>query len=186
MLILFLLLLAAATVYGLLDPLRVFEIDQNTGWRLAWWNDVLAATTQTGGIGVGFGTEALRNEYATVLQRDTYHEEGGAFLLISTHSAFFDTMFRTGVVGVSLLCFILWRCFPHPRIPPLSRAHCCAMFAVLIVCLHSNLGLQSPMYALGVAICIGFLQSENRKATAHASVGTSKFLTPKPATVEHW
>jgi O-antigen ligase len=170
MLILFLLLLAAATVYGLQDPLRVFQIDENTGLRLAWWNDALAATAQTGGVGVGFGTEALRNEYATTLERDSYREEGGAFLLISTHSAFFDTLFRTGAVGFLLLCFALWRCFPHPRIPPQARAHCCAMFAVLIICLHSNLGLQSPMHALGVAICIGYLQSERRKIYVSASI----------------
>jgi hypothetical protein len=186
MLVLFLLLLTAATIYGLQDPLRIFELDPNSGWRLAWWNDVLTATTQTGGIGVGFGTEALRNEYAATLQRDTYHEEGGAFLLISTHSAFFDTMFRTGAVGFLLLCLVLWRCFPHRRIPPQARAHCCAMFAVLILCLHSNLGLQSPMYALGVAICIGYLQSERRKATTGAVVRANRFPAHEPAPTPHW
>ena len=180
----FLFLMAAATIFGLQDPLWVFELDFNAGWRLAWWNDALAATAQTGGIGVGFGTEALRNEYAAVLQRDAYvtpwnaYDDGGTFLLISTHSAFFDTIFRTGVVGFLLLCLVLLHSFPHPRIPPLARAHCCAMFAVLIVCLHSNLGLQSPMYALGVAICIGYLQSERRKATSDSFVRVNISSSP--------
>ena len=165
----FIVLLAAATIYGLLNPLRVFSVDPNTGWRLAWWKDALEALGQTGGIGVGFGTESLRNEYSALLERDSYGEEGGSFLLISTHSAFFDTMLRTGFVGVLLFGIVLARCFPLSFMAPLTRAHCCAMFAVLILCLHSNLGLQSPMYSIGVAICIGYLQSERRKAYAGAS-----------------
>ena len=169
MLAVFLLLLISVTLIGIQDPLRVFEIDPNTGWRLAWWRDALEATAQTGGLGVGYGTESLRNEYGSTLLRDTYREEGGTFLLVSTHSAFFDTIFRTGVVGFVLLCVVLARCYPHAHTPPLARAHCCAMFAVMILCLHSNLGLQSPMYSLGVAICIGYLQSERRKAVVAAS-----------------
>jgi hypothetical protein len=185
LLFLFLILFAAATILGLRDPLWVFEIDHNSGWRLAWWNDALAATVQTGGIGVGFGTESLMNEYAAILQRDSYHKEDETFLLISTHSAIFDTTFRTGVVGLLLLCLILSRCFPHPSIPPLARAHCCAMFAVLIVCLHSNLGLQSPMYALGVAICIGYLQSERRKATTDMFVPVNEPLEQERSYAPH-
>lgn len=169
MLGLFIFVLAAASIIGMQDPLRVFEVDPNSGWRLAWWKDALEATAQTWGIGLGFGTESIRNEYAAMLQRDQYREEGGTFLLVSTHSAFVDTIFRTGVVGFLLLCVTLARCFPHSRMAPLARAHCCAIFAVLILCLHSNLGLQSPMYSLGVAICIGYLQSERRKVQAGAS-----------------
>ena len=184
-LFLVLLLVTASTVLGLQDPLRIFDIDPNTGWRLAWWKDALAATVQTNGIGVGFGTEALRNEYTAHLQVDKYHEETGDFLLISTHSAFFDTIFRTGVVGILLLFLVLSRCLPHPRTPPLARAHCCAMFAVLIFCLHSNLGLQSPMYALGVAFSIGFLQSERRKATTDAFVAANELLAHERSYAPH-
>ena len=164
LLVIILIILAAATIIGLHDPLRVFEIDANTGWRLAWWNDVLTATFDTNGIGVGFGTESLRNEYSGVLLRDTYREEAADFLFVGTHSAFFDIMFRTGLAGFLLLCFVIARCFPAPNMSLAARAHCCAMFAILVLCLHSNLALQSPMYSLGVAICIGYLQSERYKS----------------------
>ena len=177
----FIVLVAAATIYGLLNPLRIFSIDPNTGWRLAWWNDALEAIVQTGGIGVGFGTELLRNEYSALLERDSYREEGGTFLLISTHSAFFDTMLRTGLVGVVLFGIVIARCFPPSCMALPARAHCCAMFAALILCLHSNLGLQSPMYSIGVAICIGYLQSERRKAYAGASAakGLPAHISPQ-------
>jgi O-antigen ligase len=164
MLALILVAIAAATLVGLQDPLWIFQIDPNTGWRLAWWNDVLAATVQTNGIGVGFGTESLRNEYSSVLLRDTYREEAADFLFVGTHSAFFDTMFRMGIPGFLLLCFVIVRCFPPSYMSLSVRAHCGAMFAILILCLHSNLGLQSPMYSLGVAMCIGYLQAERHKA----------------------
>jgi hypothetical protein len=177
---LLLLLLAGITIVGLRDPLPVFELDNNTGWRLAWWNDAITATTQTGGLGVGFGTEALRNEYTALLQRDQYRQEGGDFLLISTHSAFFDTLFRTGAAGFLLLCVVLWRCFPHAHMSLPARAHCCALFVILILCLHSNLGLQSPMYALGVAFCIGYLQSERRKAQDETIIQSDDVSTSKP------
>ncbi|MCC6948884.1 MAG: hypothetical protein IT539_14050 [Bradyrhizobiaceae bacterium] len=163
MLFLFVLLATIVTIVGILDPLPIFEIDPNTGWRLAWWGDVVEALRDTWGVGVGFGTESLRNEYSAILHRDSYRAELEDFLFVGTHSAFFDTMFRTGVVGFLLLCIVLVRCFPHPRMAPLARAHCCAMFALLILCLHSNLGLQSPMYSIGAAICIGYLQSERRR-----------------------
>jgi len=178
-------LVTANTLLGLRDPLGFFELDPNIGWRFAWWNDALAATVQTNGIGVGFGTESLRNEYTAILQRDKYDDEDGDFLLIGTHSAFFDIIFRTGVVGIILLFLVLSRCFPHPRTPPLARAHCCAMFAVLIFCLHSNLGLQSPMFALGVAICIGYLQSERRKATTDAVVAANELLAHERSYAPH-
>ena len=165
----FLVLLATATIVGLQDPGRVFEIDANSGWRLAFWKDALEATAQTWGVGVGFGTESLRNEYSALLDRENYREEGGDFLLVSTHSAFIDTLYRLGIVGFGLLVLILARCFPHRSTPVSARAQCCAMFAILVLCLHSNLGLQSPMYSLGVAICIGYLQSERRKALAATS-----------------
>ena len=176
----FIFVLAAATIVGIYNPLPAFEIDPNTGWRLAWWRDGLEASAQTWGIGVGFGTESLRNEYSALLGRDTYWAETEEFLFISTHSAFFDTIFRTGFIGFLLLCVVLVRCLPHPQIEPLARAHCCAMFAVLLLCLHSNLGLQSPMYSLGVAFCIGYLQSERRKARvgSPAAVGVPAGLTP--------
>lgn len=180
MLGLLLLILVVASIVGMQDPLSVFEIDANTGWRLAWWRDALEATAQTWGIGTGFGTESIRNEYADLLQRDQYREEEGTFLLVSTHSAFVDTIFRTGAVGFLLLCTILVRCFPNSHTPPLARAHCCAMFAVLILCLHSNLGLQSPMYSLGVAICIGYLQSERRKALNSAAVAANRATANLP------
>jgi hypothetical protein len=177
----FLVLLAGATIYGLQDPLRVFSIDANTGWRLAWWNDVLVATGQTGGIGVGFGTESLRNEYTAILERDAYREEGGSFLLVSTHSAFFDTTFRLGFVGVFLLVLALIRCLPPKEMNLATRAHVCAVFAIMILCLHSNLGLQSPMYSLGVAFCIGYFQSERRKALASSRADADMYLTPQPS-----
>jgi hypothetical protein len=166
MLGLFVALLAVATIYGIQDPSRIFAIDANTGWRLAWWKDALDATIQTGGAGVGFGTESLRNEYGILLERDSYRDEGGTFLLVGTHSALFDTMLRTGFLGFIMLCVVIARCIPPSSMAPLARTHCCAMFAIMLLCLHSNLGLQSPMYSLGVAICIGFLQSERRKAYA--------------------
>jgi hypothetical protein len=186
----FLVLLATATIVGLQDPARVFEIDSNSGWRLAFWKDALEASAQTWGVGVGFGTESLRNEYSALLDRANYREEAEDFLLVSTHSAFIDTVYRLGVIGVGLLIIILARCFPHRNMPLSARAQCCAMFAMLVLCLHSNLGLQSPMYSLGVAICIGYLQSERRKALAATSVtlggvpaapaGMASYTTPLP------
>jgi hypothetical protein len=186
----FLVLLATATFVGLQDPGRVFEIDANSGWRLAFWKDAVEASAQVWGVGVGFGTESLRNEYSALLDRESYREEGEDFLLVSTHSAFIDTLFRLGVVGLGLLVLILVRCFPLRRMPLASRAQCCTMFAILVLCLHSNLGLQSPMYSLGVAIGIGFLQSERRKALAATSTifdgvpgvpgGMPSYTPPRP------
>jgi len=174
----FLLLLFGATIYGLQDPYSVFLIDPNTGWRLAWWNDVLTAVGQTGGVGVGFGTESLRNEYAALLERDAYREEGGSFLLVSTHSAFFDSMFRLGIVGLFLIVLVLLRCLPPKGMNLQARAHVCAIFAIMTLCLHSNLGLQSPMYSLGIAFCIGYFQSERRKALAESE--SSQFVVEQP------
>ncbi|MER8880319.1 O-antigen ligase family protein [Mesorhizobium sp. M0408] len=152
--------LVGLAIFGILDPISLFVLDPNTGWRVTFWRDALEALAETWGIGVGFGTEALRNEYTMVIGRLFFlPEEDTSFLLIGTHNAFFDIILRLGMVGLVLWSAVIIGCYPSSKMPVRVRAHAAVAFFTLFICVFSNVALQSPLYVIGVAFTIGYLQS---------------------------
>lgn len=157
----FVIILCGAALYGMTDPIAVWRLDANTGWRLFFWNDVLRSTSLTNGIGVGFGTEALSNYYAGADQAefmaDTRIDE--SFLLVGTHNAMMDTLLRLGVVGLVLFLLVLWTSRPLRDASAGRNNHTAFAFCIAVICLFTNVAIQSPLYAIGVAFALGYVRS---------------------------
>ena len=150
------------TVVGFRYVQDVWDADPNTGWRLAFWRDSMAAVWQTRGVGVGFGTEAIRNFYPE-LMRDLFRSDANDdFLLIGTHNAFSDVGFRLGVVGLFLFLIIVYQSIPSREIKFGRAWHASFIFVMIFTCLYLNVALQSPTYSIGVGVLLGYLRAVNQ------------------------
>lgn len=156
--------IAGVAFFGMVDPVSLYTLDPNTGWRAIFWRNAVEALTETWGIGVGFGTEALRNEYRLIGRVFFLPEENTSFLLVGTHNAFFDVALRLGMVGLVLWSAVVLACYPAANMPARIRAQGAVAFFALFICVFSNVALQSPLYVIGVAFVIGYLQSLRRRA----------------------
>jgi hypothetical protein len=157
----FIALALTLTVIGMSNPDTVFwNVDRNTGWRLMFWKDALECVGLTGGVGVGFGTEALTNFYP-VVQREFFPDSKieTSFMLIGTHNGFMDTTLRLGVVGLVLLIATFLTCIPV-RDRSASRSSAAGFaFCVAFLCAYLNVALQSPLYAVGISFSLGLARS---------------------------
>lgn len=152
--------LLALSTYGIFHAYQIWRLDFNTGWRMQFWHDVLQSTVLTGGFGVGFGTEALKDIYPGLANR-VFSETGESFLLIGTHSGFMDTLLRMGVFGLVPLAMIFWTSFPRiSKVRHLTNL-CAVAFVLAFTCTFTNVGLQSPLYMLGIAFCLGYVRAQN-------------------------
>jgi hypothetical protein len=113
-------------------------------WRLMFWKDALECVGLTGGVGVGFGTEALTNFYP-VVQREFFPDSKieTSFMLIGTHNGFMDTTLRLGVGRAGAA----HRDVPHlhpVRDRSASRSSAAGFaFCVAFLCAYLNVALQS-------------------------------------------
>ncbi len=88
-------------------PLEVYQLDANSGVRAVMWRDATAAVIQTNGLGVGFGTEYISNQFNSIA-RDwvLLDQRDPTRMFVSTHSAFYDAALRMGLGG--LVLFLAW------------------------------------------------------------------------------
>jgi|GEM_PF-6360094 len=164
--------LVAVSLVLAIDPYAVWTIDYNTGVRLFFWRDAMAAVVQTFGIGVGFGKEAVTN-YIPILDRTDFialNEEAVRFLYLSTHNSFVAMFFRLGLVGGLLfaLCFRSWA--PIGRLPMRELRAASFVYVTVFVALFVNVGLESPTYLAGIMLAVGYIKTLNSRA--HSVVGS--------------
>lgn len=136
-------------------PAEAFQIDPNSGVRGVLMNDALEAIVDTKGIGVGFGTEMVRNYFWDIgLQSwglSGYGGEGNLYL--SSHSAYIDLAFRIGIIGclavVSKLVFFIW----NAKFTTLGMI----LWAMFLVSFAVNPSLASPHFSFGLSLLLGVL-----------------------------
>jgi hypothetical protein len=83
---------------------EIWVADPNTGIRLFFWHDALSRVWESGGIGVGFGTETIRPIFlleASDVQIVGVDDPG--FIYVGSHNAFVDAGYRMGVIGFLLI-----------------------------------------------------------------------------------
>jgi len=147
----------------LIAPFHVEAInaaDPNAGIRALMWRDALRAVVETGGLGVGFGTEAITNDFTEIRPREWLltEENSEDRLFIATHSSFYDVLLRTGLPGaLMILGWLVAFCFTD--IPRAGRARqlFCAIVGVFLVSNSINIGLSSINFLFGSAFCLAAL-----------------------------
>ncbi|HEY8593659.1 MAG TPA: O-antigen ligase family protein [Devosiaceae bacterium] len=133
-------------------------IDHNTGVRALLWRDALQAVIQTLGLGVGFGTEYIKNDFSDIMYPGWTFVSPQDTLYVGTHSAYFDILLRTGVVGLVLLMFWYLPSLRKPSSPLISDQRFGAAIATMICITASvDMALTSLNYLFGCALGFAIL-----------------------------
>ncbi|MFG6284354.1 O-antigen ligase family protein [Sphingomonas sp. S6] len=156
---LFLCFFVIAPIVGAAFAQSIWRLDPNTGIRLFFWHDAVKRWWESGGVGVGFGTETIRPIYdlnaadVTIL---TIDDPG--FIYVGSHNAFVDALYRMGVLGFLLLSGFILRLFV--RVVRGFRGNTifdCWVTCALVTNLMVNVGLASINLFFGSAFLIGWL-----------------------------
>jgi len=162
-----------------IDLLR--EVDHNTAVRAVLWRDVWLAIVDTYGIGVGYGTEFIRNQFAEIVSWEWTIGSSRDDVFVGTHSTYYDVLLRDGLLGCAL--FLYWfvstirvsRNLPRPE-----RALASAIGVMLMINSAVNVGASSVNFLFGTCICLAMLEFfARRSALAAAEEPTS--APPAPA-----
>jgi hypothetical protein len=156
----FLLVLMAIPLIAWPYVQEIWLADPNTGIRLFFWHDALDRLWQSGGVGVGFGTETIRPLYAL---RTTDVSLSGIddpnFILIGSHNAFIDAFYRMGVIGGGLLAIFVFSLFVKVVRGTIAQVNImdCWVVCALATNLMVNVGLASFNFFFGNAFFMGWL-----------------------------
>lgn len=149
------------------------EIDGNTGVRSVLWGHVQTAVFQTYGLGVGFGTEYFPNDFRQIVSGSWQltGEKADDRLYVSTHSAFYDTVFRMGILG--LVGLIVWFSkYIRTPINMSNQSHIpltSGLVSMLLFITAFNPGLVSVYILIVIAFIIGLVDILAFRASAPAA-----------------
>ena len=177
--LLILALAVGTTVFILIAPLYIEAVDSfdpNSGVRAVLWRDTWVALFQTYGIGVGFGTEYITNNFSEIRGPLEWSMVGSEsdLIYVATHSTYYDVALRMGVVGLSL--FLIW--FRSAlRLDVLldqrrEQLHAAVVGLLLINC-SINVGLSSVQFLFGTSFCLCLLAYVRESFGRRIGVGAS-------------
>lgn len=140
--------------------LELFRLDANSGVRAVMWRDAAAAAVESHGLGVGYGTEYIKNQWGSIQQDWTLRTETSQDrLFVSTHSAFYDVLLRTGYVGVALLMFWMSTYGRTPSSLGIREARVRGAAACLIyTAISFNPGLTAIDVVVAISMVLGYLE----------------------------
>ena len=178
-------LIVALSLFSLIAPFFISElntVDSNTGFRLILWRDTWSALIDTYGLGVGYGTEYISNDFTHIHDRywKITPEDADDRLFVGTHSTFYDIALRNGILGLMLFAtWFLRTIFQAPKNSPQNAKLFYATAALLIVNNAVNMGFTSMSFCLGTGACLGFLHYlRQRENAAREGIIAKKMVGP--------
>ncbi|MCW5726922.1 O-antigen ligase family protein [Parvibaculum sp.] len=154
--------LAAFLAIAPLFPRELHQLDANSGVRAVLWGDVWRLIADTKGLGVGFGTEYITNQFYLLKGADwgleNFHSD---YLFIGTHSTFYDMLLRVGIVGFGLfLHWFLTVIFSQKSMPQKNAGIMFYAAALIFVVSNAvNVGIYSINFLFGCAMVLGFMEA---------------------------
>ncbi|MDT4808706.1 hypothetical protein FQZ97_415720 [compost metagenome] len=141
------------------SPLSVAYIDTNLAVRLVLLRDALNGFIESNLLGVGFGTESIRNYYMVFDNPIFANEEDTGFIHLSVHNSFAAIPFRVGLIGFVALLAFLWQTLIRTRAdgPFNERALKCSLFAAFFIVSFQNPALESYVYLYGVCLYLSLI-----------------------------
>ncbi|WP_412545124.1 hypothetical protein [Maricaulis sp. MIT060901] len=139
----------------------LWEIDRNAAVRAIMWRDAVDAMVQSNGLGVGFGTEYIRNQFYALGVGDwrVVSEGGDSRLYLSSHSAIYDMAVRLGLPGILLATAWISSIALAPRgLSAIGRKTYAAMSCCFIVFAAFNPVLNSFNIIFGGAMMLAWMQ----------------------------
>ncbi|WP_342643430.1 O-antigen ligase family protein [Rhodoligotrophos ferricapiens] len=162
-----------------LFQLAPYISDPNTTLRLLIWSDAFTAFSDSLGLGIGFGTEAVRNFYAAHTAVTPFPEEN--ILAISTHNSFVFLFMRTGIIGGLLFLVFCYRiAFSGSAQSPAHLRVAIYCWCLGILSLSVNVALESPLFMLGVAAAFSLTSSILQGGVGQARVASTRLRSFVP------
>ncbi|TYR33057.1 hypothetical protein FY036_08310 [Mesorhizobium microcysteis] len=169
---------------------QLHPLDHNTAVRAILWRDVLQATADTFGLGVGYGTEYIKHRFEEIMPWGWTIGTGPNDIFVATHSSFYDVLLREGVIGLLLFCFWFFHAIRMPARATLHERRFAACVAALLVINSAvNVGLSSISFLFGSAFAVALLavQRERFEARHGQAAPTARAAAlheafPQPAT----
>jgi hypothetical protein len=145
-------------IWGIFNVTAVWRADANSGVRLIFARDAFNSIVETNGVGVGFGTEAIRNIYPEFAHRHiNWYNSYSSFMLTGPHNSFVGVSFRLGLLGGLIMIWLfVYRCFPGSARLPVSR-FLSMIYSLLVITLFVNVSLESPTYSMAIAFMLALL-----------------------------
>ena len=177
-------------LFILVAPLFVVAIDNidpNSGVRAVLWRDTWIALLETYGLGVGFGTEYITNNFYEIRGSREWSMvvSQSDLIYVATHSTFYDVALRTGIVGLGL--FLFWFRSAVRLIVVLEQRRerfYSAIVGLLVINCSINVGLSSIQFLFGSAFCVGLL-GHLRQRFGRTS-GSSERHAPRQTLAVNW
>lgn len=135
----------------------IISLDSNSMVRLVMWADATRSLIDTFGLGVGFGTEWIKNDFYIIKSNWALFDDTNINnkFNITTHNTFSDLYFRVGLIGLLLFVKSIFS-FLNERIIIKSKL-ISYLFLSILVSLSTNPGFFSVNYLIGLSITYGFL-----------------------------
>lgn len=169
-------------IVAVLDPFVLHGVDPNITVRMFLLRDALAAFWQSGGIGIGFGTESISNYYPEHHRPVFFDPFGATFIHIGTHNSFATVLMRTGVPGFGLLLWLLVGFVRRAARTgdPGRRAFVCGMIGFFYTTMMLNPALESFVYLYGVILTMSaaWAMSDPPSPPAGSMLGQDGNRTP--------
>lgn len=143
----------------------LFNLDVNTGIRAAFWQGGLDAFFKTKGVGVGFGSEAIRSSYYFRLNDWLFDQDAADYLLVGMHNSFFNIAFRLGIIGLLLLITSMNKI--RPKYVSNNFHNWLFFLAILDLCV--NVTIESTSFNLGFSFLMALIIHLNQTASKSLS-----------------
>lgn len=139
---------------------ELFELDANSAVRAIFWRDASEAAASSNYFGVGFGTESIRNDFSSVRSDgwtliDTNERD---IFYVSTHSTFYDVIFRLGLPGLIMVLLIFLNSWI--KIVTYKGQFLTVVFGMSLILFTSNavnVGTASINFLFGTCLCFAVI-----------------------------
>lgn len=151
--------------YAYLDPYALFAIDQNLTVRLVLLKDAISGLIESSLVGVGFGSEAIKNYYLLFDNPIFRDEEDVGFIHLAHHNSFATIAFRLGAAGLLLFLIFTYQTFKRVTMtgPENHLAIKSSAFLAFFIVTFLNPALESFIYLYGVCAYFGIILAFEEK-----------------------
>jgi hypothetical protein len=137
------------------DPMSVQFIDQNLTVRLVLIKDAFDGFVESSFIGVGFGTESIKNHYHIFKNPTFFNQDFAGFIHLAVHNSFATIAYRLGLIGFLLFLFFMYEIIHSIYRMDKNKPVSVVLFLCFYIVTFQNPALESFVYLVGVFLHLG-------------------------------
>ena len=131
------------------NPMAVHFIDQNLTVRLVLIKDAIDGLIDSNFIGVGFGTESIKNYYPLFKNPIFHNQDNAGFIHLAVHNSFATISYRLGIIGFISFLVFLYEMLLAIKNTQKNKPVASVFFLCFYVVAFQNPALESFTYLVG-------------------------------------